>query len=139
MEEDGILFVKCDEREISNLRRVLEEIFGEENFVAQVVWKKSYGGGSKTKHVIILHEYALCYARNKESLGRIELPPDPKARRYYKLKDSKFEKRGPYRLQPLATNRNDDRENLRYPIPYEGKEILSETQWQWQKHRRLEA
>lgn len=139
LRDDGIIFVSCDDREISNLRRMFEEIFGEENFIAQIVWKKSYGGGSKTKHVIILHEYALCYARNKESLGRIELPPDPKARKYYKLKDSKVETRGPYRLQPLATNSNDDRENLRYAIPYEGQEIWPEKQWQWEKPRTLEA
>lgn len=139
LRDDGIIFVSCDDREISNLRRIFEEIFGEENFIAQIVWKKSYGGGSKTKHVIILHEYALCYARNKESVGRIELPPDPKARKYYKLKDSKFETRGPFRLQPLATNSNDDRENLRYAIPYEGQEIWPEKQWQWEKPRTLEA
>ncbi len=139
LRDDGIIFVSCDDREISNLRRMFEEIFGEENFIAQIVWKKSYGGGSKTKHVIILHEYALCYARDKESVGRIELPPDPKARKYYKLKDSKFETRGPYRLQPLATNSNDDRENLRYAIPYEGQEIWPEKQWQWEKTRTLEA
>jgi|SRR5215469_6884574 len=139
MRDDGIIFVSCDDRELANLRRILDEIFGEENCVAQIVWKKSYGGGSKTKHVVIVHEYALCYARNKESLGRIELPPDPKARKYYKLKDSKFEKRGPYRTQPLATNSNDDRENLRYAIPYDGQEIWPEKQWQWEKPRTLTA
>ena len=136
---DGLLFVSCDEREIQNLRRLLDEIFGEENHVATLVWKKSYGGGSKTKHVVVLHEYVCCVARNKDQLGRIELPPDPKARRYYKLKDSKFELRGPYRLQPLATTSNDDRENLRYALPYDGKEIWPEKQWQWEKARSLAA
>src|SRR5262249_30229737 len=106
LREDGIFFSSCDANEVHNLISLLNEIFGEENSVAELVWKKSYGGGAKTKHVVILHEYVLCYAKNKEQLERLELPPDPKARRYYKFKDSKFEKRGPYRLQPLATNSN---------------------------------
>jgi adenine-specific DNA-methyltransferase len=139
LREDGQLFVSCDDSEVQNLRRLLEEIFGEENYVAQLIWKKSYGGGSKTKHVVVLHEYVLCVARNKDALGRIELPPDPKARRYYKLEDSKVEKRGPYRLQPLATTSNDERENLRYAIPFGGEEIWPEKQWQWEKVRTLAA
>ncbi len=81
----------------------------------------------------------LCYAKNKDVLGRLELPPDPNARRYYKYQDSKFEKRGPYRLQPLATNSNDERTNLRYAIPFEGEEIWPEKQWQWEKLRTMAA
>ena len=139
MLEDGLIFVSCDDNEVGNLRHVMHEVFGEENLVAQLVWKKSYGGGSKTKHVVILHEYVLCFAKSKEALGRLELPPDPKALKYYKFQDSKFAIRGPYRLQPLATNSNDERENLRYPLPYQGHEIWPEKQWQWEKSRALAA
>jgi adenine-specific DNA-methyltransferase len=139
MTPDGLVFVSCDDSEVGNLRHVMHEVFGEENLVAQLIWKKSYGGGAKTKHVVILHEYILCFAKDKALVGRLELPPDPKARKYYKLKDSKFEVRGPYRLQPLATNSNDARENLRYPIPYNGIEIWPEKQWQWEKTRALTA
>ena len=139
MTRDGLIFVSCDDSEVGNLRQVIHEIFGEENLVAQLIWKKSYGGGAKTKHVVILHEYVLCFAKDKAAVGRLELPPDPKAHKYYKLKDSKYEVRGPYRLQPLATNSNDARENLRYPIPHKGIEIWPEKQWQWEKSRALAA
>jgi len=139
MAQDGLIFVSCDDNEVANLRHVMHEVFGEENLIAQLIWKKSYGGGSKTKHVIILHEYVLCFAKNKDAVGRIELPPDPKVRKYYKFRDSKYEVRGPYRLQPLATNSNDARENLRYPIPYKGEEVWPEKQWQWEKKRALAA
>lgn len=139
MRDDGFLFVSCDDSEVSNLRHLMHEIFGEDNLIAQLIWKKSYGGGSKTKHVVILHEYILCFAKNKDAVGRLELPPDPKVRKYYKFKDSKFENRGPYRLQPLAANSNDFRENLRYPIPYKGKDIWPDKQWQWEKLRVLAA
>jgi adenine-specific DNA-methyltransferase len=139
LDESGLIFVSCDDNEASNLRSIMNEILGEENMVAQIIWKKSYGGGAKTKHVVVHHEYILCYAKNKDAIGRLELPADPAARRYYKMKDAKFEKRGPYRLQPLATTSNDERENLRYPIPYNGLEIWPEKQWQWEKTRTFAA
>lgn len=135
LREDGVIFVSCDDNEVHNLRCLMNEVFGEENFITQHVWKKSYGGGSKVKHVVVLHEYVLCYARTKEKLGVLELPPDPKVLKYYKYKDEKFEVRGPYRLQPLATNSMDERENLRYPITHEGEEIWPEKQWQWSQDR----
>jgi len=139
LREDGIIFVSCDDNEVHNLRCLMNEVFGEENFVAQNIWKKGYGGGSKVKHIVVLHEYVLCYARYKERLGAIELPPDPKVLKYYKFKDGKFEVRGPYRLQPLATTSMDERENLRFPIVHEGEEIWPEKQWQWSQERVLAA
>lgn len=69
----------------------------------------------------------------------MDLPPDDKVLKYYKFKDSKHETRGPYRLQPLATNSMDNRPNLRYAIPYNGEEILPEKQWQWSKDRVMTA
>ncbi len=137
--DDGLIFVACDDNEVSNLRCLLDEIFGAENFVSQIVWKKSYGGGAKTKHVVTLHEYALCFAKTKDTIARLELPPNPEARKYYKFRDSKFGIRGPYRLQPLATTSNDKRLNLRYAIPHEGEEIWPEKQWQWEPARTLAA
>ena len=119
--DDGLIFVSCDDNEMSNLRRLLDEIFGEENFVSQIIWKKSYGGGAKTKHVVALHEYVLCFAKNRDAIGRIELPPNPETQKYYKFRDDKFDDRGPFRVQPLATTSNDERPNLRYPIPYNGE------------------
>ena len=139
LREDGVIFVSCDDNEVHNLRCLMNEVFGEENFIAQHIWKKSYGGGSKVKHVVVLHEYVLCYARVKERLGAIELPPDPKVLKYYKFKDDKFEVRGPYRLQPLATTSMDERENLRFPIVHEGEEIWPEKQWQWSQDRVMNA
>lgn len=135
LREDGVIFVSCDDNEVHNLRCLMNEVFGEENFLSQIVWKKSYGGGAKVKHVVILHEYVLCYARDKDKLGVLELPPDPRVRKYYKFRDDKFATRGPYRLQPLATTSMDERENLRFPIHHQGQEIWPEKQWQWSRER----
>lgn len=135
LREDGLLFCSIDDGELARLRDACDEIFGEENLVATLVWKKSYGGGAKTKQVVGLHEYILVYCRNRESLGVLELPHDPEVLKYYKFKDDRFPVRGPYRTQPLATTSMDERANLRFPIRWQGQEIWPEKQWQWSQER----
>jgi len=133
--EEGVIFISIDDNEAADLKMMCDEVFGEQNFVAQLIWKKAYGGGAKSKHAVVLHEYVLMYAKNKLAVGVIELPPNNETLKYYKFKDAKFATRGPYRKQPLATNSMDERENLRYAIPYKGQEIWPAKQWQWQKSR----
>ena len=135
LREEGVIFISIDDNEVSNLRKICDEIFGEENFINQIVWKKSYGGGSKTKYIVGLHEYILSYAKSKISIESIVLPPNSEVRKYYTGKDDKNDTRGPFRTQPLATNSMDERPNLRYPILYRGQEIWPEKQWQWSKKR----
>ena len=135
LREDGVIFISVDDHEVHNLRLLMNEIFGEENFVANIVWQKSYGGGAKVKQVVGLHEYVLCYARSKESLGFIDLPASSDVLKYYKYRDDKCNERGPYRLQPLATTSMDNRPNLRFAIYWEGNEIWPEKQWQWSEDR----
>jgi len=137
--DDGAIFVSIDDNEVHRLRCLMDDLFGEENFVALFVWKKSYGGGAKSNYVVSTHEYVLLYARQFESLSHFKLPPSKDVLKYYKFKDAHFKKRGPYRLQPLATTSMDERPNLRYPIPYQGEEIWPEKQWQWAKERTLLA
>ncbi len=135
LKDDGLVFCSIDDVELAQLRKLCDEIFGEHNFVAVLVWKKSYGGGAKTKHVVGLHEYVVVYARNRDSVGFLELPHDPAILRYYKFRDEHFDTRGPYRTQPLATTSMDERPNLRFPIVWEGHEVWPEKQWQWSRER----
>ena len=137
LRDDGAIFVSIDDNEVHRLRCLMDEVFGEENFVTMFVWKKSYGGGAKAKHVVGTHEYILLYARDFENLAHFELPPSKEVLKYYKFKDKHFKERGPYRLQPLATTSMDERPNLRYPIPFQGAEIWPEKQWQRAKDRTL--
>jgi adenine-specific DNA-methyltransferase len=130
--DDGVIFVSIDDNEVHWLRGLLDEIFGEENCVEQFVWKKSYGGGAKEKFIVRLHEYCLMYARNKDQLPALWLPPDEDAEaRYYKYRDAKFKDRGPYRIKPLeATKSMDRRENLVFPIKGPGGvKITPKRQW----------
>ena len=139
--EDGSIWVTIDDNEAHYLKVIMDEVFGRKNFLTNFVWQKSYGGGSKAKWFVGLHEHVLCYAKNLEDFPEMWLPPDPDAvKKYYKYSDEKLGQRGPYRLQPLATTSMDERPNLRYPIPHpNGSEIWPEKQWQWSKDRVLRA
>jgi adenine-specific DNA-methyltransferase len=65
LREDGIIFISIDENEAHNLRLMMNEIFGEENFIAQLIWKKKSGGGSDVDEIVIDHEYILAYGRSQ--------------------------------------------------------------------------
>ena len=136
LRDDGVIFISIDDNEVTNLRKLCDEVFGEENFLVSMIWKKKYGGGAKTNYYVGLHEYVLCYTKKLSSIENIEIPYDENIiAKYYKYRDDRLELRGPYRLQPLATNSNDERPNLRYPINYNGEEIWPEKQWQWSRER----
>lgn len=142
LHEDGVIFVSIDDNEVHNLRMLMNEVFGEENFIECFVWKKTYGGGAKEKYAVTQHEYVLLYARAGDLLEDLWLPPDPETeRRYYKYRDDKFETRGPYRLKPLeATKSMDRRDNLVFPIPLpQGGELRPRRQWWWSRDRVMRA
>ena len=139
--EDGSIWVSIDDHEAHYLKVVMDEVFGRGNFLTSFIWKKSYGGGAKSKWFVGLHEHVLCYAKDISLFPEMFLPPDPSVvEKYYKHKDEKYSQRGPYRLQPLATTSMDDRPNLRYPITLpNGQNIWPEKQWQWSRERTLKA
>ncbi len=137
LSEDGSLWITIDDNECHYLKVLCDEIFGRANFLANFVWQKSYGGGSKARWLVGLHEHILCFAKDISKFPDMWLPPDPEAvKKYYKFSDEKIHKRGPYRLQPLATTSMDDRPNLKYPIYLpDGREVWPEKQWQWSRER----
>lgn len=137
--DDGVIFISIDEIEHRYLELLMDEIFGSSNRIDTFVWQNNYGGGAKSNYVVHLHEYVLCFAKNISTAAKMELPPDDNILKYYKYKDEKYDTRGPYRLQPLATTSMDDRPNLRYPLYYKGHEIWPQKQWFWSQERALTA
>jgi adenine-specific DNA-methyltransferase len=131
--EDGLLFVSIDDAEIANLRKVLDEIFGEECLIAELVWKNKYNAGALTKGFSSVHEYILCYA--KSEVLNLTVPLGEEEIAQYKGTDSKVAFRGGFVTQPLATSSKDPRPNLRYPITIGGREIWPEKQWIWSRER----
>lgn len=130
---NGLIFISINDCEVTNLRKICDEIFGPDNFIKEVAWKNKYGSGALTKGFASVHEYILVYS--KGPIANIAAPLDDVQRASYKSKDSKFEIRGGFITQPLATTSKDERPNLRYPIIHNGKEIWPEKQWIWSKER----
>ena len=64
--QSGAIFVSCDDNEVARLTMIMNEVFGEENFVSKVVWQRSKKGDSKL--IAKVHEYIICYAKNKDKL-----------------------------------------------------------------------
>ncbi|MFR9596818.1 MAG: site-specific DNA-methyltransferase [Rikenellaceae bacterium] len=63
--DDGVIFISIDDHEVHNLRKVCDEVFGEENFVAQFIWKSRQNKDNRnTTGVSVDHEYILCYSKN---------------------------------------------------------------------------
>ncbi|MBB5456765.1 site-specific DNA-methyltransferase [Paraburkholderia sp. Cpub6] len=62
----GAVMVSCDDNELSRLRIVMDELFGEENFVGQVIWQRSKKGDAKL--IATVHEYIVCYVRDKAAV-----------------------------------------------------------------------
>jgi len=133
--EDGVIFISIDDNEVENLRKVCDEIFGENNCVCQFVWKNKYGAGGGTNSVAYVHEYILAYSKNPiESITSI-LSDELIAS--YSKQDEKFEVRGGYVTQPLASTSKGARANLMYGISHNGETIYPPKggRWIWSKEK----
>jgi adenine-specific DNA-methyltransferase len=133
LNEEGVIFISIDDNEIVSLRKLMDEIFGEENFIETIIWKNKYGAGAATRGFISVHEYILAYSKNP--LKNIQGPLGEDEVKKHSRIDDKFNIRGPYRTQPLQTNSLGDRPNLVYPILWNGKKIMPNKQWVWSKER----
>ena len=142
LKDDGLVFISVDNNEMHNLRKLCDEVFGEENFVECIIWKKRYGGGPKERYLVNLQEYIFVYCKNKSVLPDLFVPLSQESiERYYSKRDEYYESKGPYRTQPLEAAKSlDSRENLIYPIPApDGTEIWPKRQWLWSRERAYEA
>lgn len=63
LRDDGVIFVSIDDNEVHNLRMIMNEIFGEENFVAQLVWKRRASSALAEKNISTDHEYLVCFQK----------------------------------------------------------------------------
>jgi adenine-specific DNA-methyltransferase len=99
LRDDGILFVSINNAEIHNLIRILNEIFGEENYVSCLVWNSKYTVSNDKKFVSDQHEYILAFAKNIEICDFYLLERTEKANKSYTNPDD--DPRGPWKPTPL--------------------------------------
>ena len=68
LRDDGLIFVSIDDHEAHNLRLIMNEVFGEENFVSNIIWQKKFTRSNDARWFSNNHDYILVFARNKEQL-----------------------------------------------------------------------
>ena len=140
LREDGVIFISIDDNEQAQLKLLCDEVFGAENFVAELPWK-GRGGGADDKNLLQNHEYILMYARNKEqfTVGR-KIKSDEKFPKFDAEKNRFYKTQLARKWGSGATRQ--DRPNLFYPIKtYDGIEITprlpdgSDGRWRWNEKR----
>ncbi|GIA61779.1 site-specific DNA-methyltransferase [Vibrio cholerae] len=124
LREDGVIFISIDDNEVSQLRLLCDEVFGEANFISNIVWQKKYSPQNDATYLSDMHDHILLYAKNKQVWRPIPLPRTDKQNTAYKNPDN--DPRGAWKSTDSTCNKSRaERPNLYYPIVRpDGKEIL---------------
>jgi adenine-specific DNA-methyltransferase len=88
LKDDGVIFVSIDDDEVHNLRKVMDEIYGEENFVGSYIWNKKNVVQNDATHLSVNHEYILVYAKNFDIFRFNLLPRNEEQLRRYSNPDN---------------------------------------------------
>ena len=94
MSKDGVIFISIDDNEQAYLKQLCDNIFGEDNFVAQLIWEKAFAPKNDAKYFSDSHDYILVYARNIENFSIGLLPRTDEANARYKNPDN--DPKGPW-------------------------------------------
>ncbi|MBE3285694.1 site-specific DNA-methyltransferase [Enterobacter cloacae complex sp. P31C] len=115
LKDDGIIFISIDDGEVSNLRKICDEIFGEENFIANFLWEKRITRENR-KIVSNRHDHVLCYCRNASLSERVIglLPMDDEAISRYKNPDN--DPRGVWTSVPAIAQAGHGTKNQFYTL-----------------------
>lgn len=124
LSEDGVIFISIDDNEVHNLRKICDEIFGEGNFIEQLIWKRR-ATPPNDRVIGKNHEYVLVYSKNIERLKLYLQPRDERLNSRYKNPDN--DPRGRWVASDLSANGKGGRliESCIYPIknPITGEEF----------------
>jgi len=114
LRDDGVIFVHIDDNEVHNLRLLMNEIFGEENFVAQIVWEKRYGRSNDVKFFSSVTDYIILY-RKTSNLSMLREPREESNNEIYTNPDN--DPRGVWTSVSFVSQRTkEERPNLAYKI-----------------------
>lgn len=100
LKEDGVIFVSIADHEIHNLRAAMNEVFGEENFIAAIIWQKVYSPKNSARHFSEDHDYIVVYAKNAETWAPRLLPRTEEMEARYQNLDN--DPRGPWKPGDLS-------------------------------------
>lgn len=100
LSSDGVIFISIDDHEQENMKKICNEIFGEANFLAQVIWERAYSPINLKKHFSESHDYILCYAKNLDDAICNGLPRSSEANDRYSNPDN--DPRGDWKSSDLS-------------------------------------
>jgi adenine-specific DNA-methyltransferase len=112
LKEDGVIFISIDDNEVHNLRKVTDEIFGEDNFITEIIWEKKFSPQNDAKYFSLNHEQILCYGKNKKLFNRNLLPMSSEQILRYKNIDN--DPRGEWTSGDISVGRVTEKDI--YPI-----------------------
>jgi adenine-specific DNA-methyltransferase len=98
--DDGVIFISIDDHEVSGLRKLCDEVFGGDNFVAQLIWEKIQTRKNSARYFSESHDYILCYAKSKSRWNRNLIPRENDS--IYKNPDD--DPKGPWKLDRIYAN-----------------------------------
>lgn len=119
LREDGVIFISIDDNEVAGLRMMLTDIFGEENFLANLVWQKKYSPQNDEKYFSDSHEHLLVYAKSLENFEIGLLPRTKEADERYKNPDN--DHRGAWKSSDLTRQEYRERDDYEIVSPKTGK------------------
>lgn len=142
LKEAGMIFISLDDNEQANMKLLLDEVFGESNFVANLIWSNKEGGGSSDSELFRLkHEHILVYGKNINfvSIKGVEVTNEDR----YKLSDDHEKNRGKFYLQKLGMGSIQYSKSLDYEIiAPDGTTIMpadnnkgKKACWRWSKDK----
>lgn len=135
LRDDGAIFIAIDDNEVANLRRLCDEVFGEENFVACIIWQKVYSPKNSARHFSVDHDYLLVFAKSSELWSPKLLPRSAEANARYENTDN--DPRGPWKPSDL-TARNYYSKGLYEVTSPSGKKFNSGVGRYWlQSHEKF--
>lgn len=129
LRDDGVIFISIDDNEQPNLRKICDEIFGENNFIADLVWKKKAGGANDSADIAVEHEYIICYRKKVNGINKIPLSEE--RIKEYKFSDEKELTHGKYALKNLNDKSLQDSKGLHFDIVCPDGSILYGKDNQW--------
>lgn len=128
LSDNGVIFISVDDNEQENLKKICDEIFGESNFIAQIVWERAFSPVNLKKHFSESHDYIICYAKCIENAICNGLPRNDEANNRYSNPDN--DPRGPWTSGDLSVGPRIDSKVYEITTP-SGRIVLPPSGYCW--------
>jgi len=115
LKDTGVIFISIDDNEVAQLKLLMGEIFGENNFIAHFVWNKKTGRQNDARFVSVNHEYILCFARNINKCKFNLIPRTEETNKEFSNPDN--DPRGPWIHRPLHAKSGTESSRYRIRFP----------------------